>query len=391
MPHTNSQSARDRKASRSGRKPAFLQKKAKSTASKTATDAKADALGTNTATTSAAEQAATPDPSIPKGRQDQTTLIRRFHAIEKQLASPALTDPDERKKLEREREQLGGLETYQAASQHGGDKTRGGESSKWLVKQIKDLKIGLPAPKYPADDATPPKKVEPKILEDGTKVWPKVERRKLRLLDVGAIAGTAYAGYPWISTTSIDLNPLSDSVLRYNFFDFPVPTEEEEKYDIVALSLVMNYEGSLVNRGHMLLRAHDYLLPHGYLYLVLPLPCLTNSRYLSHARLTSLLTSTGWTVERQHDSAKLTYWLLRRSGERGEGEERDGKEWKREVVRKGAQRNNFCVLVQPGKPVVRAGAAEGEKAGAKSGGVGEEEGDGTAIESMERDDDDDDE
>lgn len=60
--------------------------------------------------------------------------------------------------------------------------TRGGESSKWLVKQIKDLKIGLPAPKYPADDATPPKKVEPKILEDGTKVWPKVERRKVRAL-----------------------------------------------------------------------------------------------------------------------------------------------------------------------------------------------------------------
>lgn len=114
-PHT----ARDRKASRSGRKPAFLQKKAKSSASKSATNAKADALGT------AAEQHAAPllpDPSIPKGRQDQTTLIRRFHAIEKQLASPALTDPEERKKLELEREQLGGLETYQAASQHGGDK-----------------------------------------------------------------------------------------------------------------------------------------------------------------------------------------------------------------------------------------------------------------------------
>lgn len=148
--------------------------------------------------------------------------------------------------------------------------------------------------------------------------------------------------------------------------------------------------------GHMLLHAHDYLLPHGYLYLVLPLPCLTNSRYLSHARLTSLLTSTGWTVERQHDSAKLTYWLLKRSGERGEGEDRDGKEWKREVVRKGAQRNNFCVLVQPGKPVVRAGAAGGGKlAGAVTSGDDveeeEEEGDGTAIEQMEQDDDDDDE
>ena len=139
----------------------------------------------------------------------------------------------------------------------------------------------------------------------------------------------------------------------------------------------------------MLLHAHDYLLPHGYLYLVLPLPCLTNSRYLSHARLTSLLTSTGWTVERQHDSAKLTYWLLKRSGERGEGEDRDGKEWKREVVRKGAQRNNFCVLVQPGKPVVRAGAAGGGKLAGATSGDDVAEGDGTAIEHMERDDDDD--
>lgn len=126
--------------------------------------------------------------------------------------------------------------------------------------------------------------------------------------------------------------------------------------------------------GHMLLHAHDYLLPHGYLYLVLPLPCLTNSRYLSHARLTELLASTGWTVSRQHDSAKLTYWLLKRSGALGTGEDRDGREWKREVVRKGAQRNNFCILVQPAKPVVvrtRADDAEadaevGTKAGSES-------------------------
>ncbi|GAA5880456.1 hypothetical protein JCM3774_005199 [Rhodotorula dairenensis] len=368
MPHTNSQSARDRKASRSGRKPAFLQKKAKSTASTKAADPKVAALG-STSGTAAAAAFPEVDPTIPKGRQHQTALIRRFHAIEKQLASPALTDPDERNRLELEREQLGGLETYQAASQHGGDKIRGGESSKWLVKQIKDLKIGVAGAAAAVagkdqdgeQQQAAPKKVEPTILEDGTKVWPKVERRKLRLLDIGAIAGTAYTGYPWISTTSIDLNPQSDSVLRYNFFEFPVPQADADKYDIVALSLVMNYEGSLVNRGHMLLHAHDYLLPHGYLYLVLPLPCLTNSRYLSHARLTSILTSTGWTVARQHDSAKLTYWLLRRSGTEGTGEDRDGREWKREVVRKGAQRNNFCVLVQPGTlPVVSVRADAGK-------------------------------
>ncbi|GJN88961.1 hypothetical protein Rhopal_001932-T1 [Rhodotorula paludigena] len=348
MPHTNNKAATDRKAKRSGKKPAFLSRARKSTTN----PAKADLLAGS----------APLDPSIPKARQEQTQLIRAFHAIEKQLASPALTNPEERRKLEEERERLGGLKKYQEASVHGGDKARGGESSKWLVKQIKELKIGL-------DDKDKDKskaKVEPTILEDGSKVWPKVERRKLRLLDVGAIAGTAYAGYPWISTTSIDLNPHAAHVLRYNFFDFPVPETEDDKYDVVALSLVVNFEGSLVNRGHMLLHAHSYLRPHGHLYLVLPLPCLTNSRYLSHARLTALLGSTGWSVVRQHDSAKLTYWLVRRSGARGEGE-RDGREWKREVVRAGAQRNNFAILVRPGSEVERG------KAGQQAGEEGEEE------------------
>ncbi|GAA5924738.1 hypothetical protein JCM3775_005458 [Rhodotorula graminis] len=354
MPHTNNLNAADRKAKRAGRKPAFLAKKPKSSATPSAKEA---AIGSAPSTTAAP---AASDPAIPRNRTKQTELIRAFHAIEKQLASPALTDPDERKKLEQERERLGGLETYQAASVHGGDKTRGGESSKWLVKQIKDLKIGVDD----KDKLKAQPKVEPTILEDGTKVWPKVERKKLRLLDVGAIAGTAYEGYPWIAPTSIDLNPLAPHVVKSNFFDFPAPEKDEDKFDVVALSLVINFEGSLVNRGHMLLHAHSYLTPRGYLYIVLPLPCLTNSRYLSHDRLTAILDSTGWDVIRKHDSARLTYWLVRRS-ETGP----DGVEWKREQVRTGAGRNNFCLVVKPGSPVERgvpstaASTAKGGKAG----------------------------
>ncbi|GAA5968850.1 hypothetical protein JCM11641_000756 [Rhodosporidiobolus odoratus] len=333
MPHTNNKGAADRRASRGSKKPAFLQKK--NTASK---KAKSSAHPTaKSAVLSPAPDAPAEDPSIPKNRQQQTQLIRRFHAIEKQLKSPGLTDPEERKKLEMEREELGGLEGYQEASKHGGDKARGGETSKWLIKQIRDLKIGL------EDEVKPAEPVVPTILEDGTKVWPaKKERRKLRLLDVGAIAGTAYTDFPWIATTSIDLNPQAPHVQKCNFFDFPRPEQEEEKYDVVALSLVMNYEGSLSNRGQMLLHAHSYLRPTGYLYLVLPLPCLTNSRYLSHDHLRSILTSTGWSVAKQHDSAKLTYWLLKRSEEGP-----DGKEWKREEVRTGVGRNNFVVVVKP--------------------------------------------
>ncbi|GAA5895038.1 hypothetical protein JCM8208_000094 [Rhodotorula glutinis] len=362
MPHTNNLNAADRKAKRAGRKPAFLAKKPKSSATPSAKEA---AIGTAPSTTTTA--AAASDPAIPRNRTKQTELIRAFHAIEKQLASPALTDPDERKKLEQERERLGGLETYQAASVHGGDKTRGGESSKWLVKQIKDLKIGV------EDKDAPKPKVEPTILEDGTKVWPKVERKKLRLLDVGAIAGTAYEGYPWIAPTSIDLNPLAPHVVKSNFFDFPAPEKDEDKFDVVALSLVVNFEGSLVNRGHMLLHAHSYLTPRGYLYIVLPLPCLTNSRYLSHDRLTAILDSTGWNVIRKHDSARLTYWLVRRS-ETGP----DGVEWKREQVRTGAGRNNFCLVVKPGSPIERGVPSTAASTG--KGGKGGKAKDGTEPE-----------
>ncbi|GAA5859947.1 hypothetical protein JCM1840_001811 [Sporobolomyces johnsonii] len=361
MPHTNNAYASDRKANRARRKPAFLSKRPTS----------------NKPSPADPDLAVDVDPAtVPKGRADKTALIRAYHAIEKQLASPALTDPDERKKLVKKQEELGGLAAYQAASVHGGDKSRGGESSKWLIKQIKELKIGL----EDKGKGKEKEKVEPTIV-DGKKVWPKIERRKLRLLDVGAIAGTAYADWPWISTVSIDLNPQAPHVLPYNFFDYPVPETDDDKFDVVALSLVMNFEGSLVNRGHMLLHAHSYLRPSaslgGYLYIVLPLPCLTNSRYLSHDHFRSILASTGWDVIKQHDSAKLTYWLVRQREADAEGKRGDGKVWKREEVRAGVHRNNFTVRVEPGEPVERGTRKEKEdKEEAKQ----KEEAEGKAVE-----------
>lgn len=95
----------------------------------------------------------------------------------------------------------------------------------------------------------------------------------------------------------------------------------------------------------MLQHAHSYLKPAGMLYLVLPLPCLTNSRYMTHDRLTSILATCGWAPVRQHDSAKLTYWLCKRLGD-GRG---DRKSWKKEEVRAGVHRNNFCIVVNAGE------------------------------------------
>lgn len=59
-------------------------------------------------------------------------------------------------------------------------------------------------------------------------------------------------------------------------------------------------------------------------------------------RLTGILTSTGWTSLKQHDSNRLTFMLLQQEGD-GSGNDTL---WKKEEVRSGAQRNNFCIVIK---------------------------------------------
>lgn len=96
----------------------------------------------------------------------------------------------------------------------------------------------------------------------------------------------------------------------------------------------------------MLLHAHKYLPPlsteaAGWLFLVLPLACVTNSRYCTHDRLRNILRSCGWAVVRQDDSARLTRWLCRETSKTW-----DKKRWKKEEIKKGVSLNNFCIAVQ---------------------------------------------
>ncbi|EPQ29754.1 uncharacterized protein PFL1_02973 [Pseudozyma flocculosa PF-1] len=238
---------------------------------------------------------------------EHSLRIARYHTLEKELART--TDPAEQARIKAEQEQLGGLEAYQEDSLKGGDRLKGGESGKWCAEQVEKLR----------------------------------GKKAMRVLDVGAIAGTSYDKFPWIKATSIDLNPRSERVQKCDFFDLPKPANEEEKFEMVALSLVINFVGDLKKRGEMLLHAHHYLRPGGYLYLVLPLPCLTNSRYLTHDHLRSIVSSAGYDVVVQDDSKRLTRWLLKRK-------KSPRNKWDRTVYRKkelvgGAYRNNFAICM----------------------------------------------
>ena len=95
---------------------------------------------------------------------------------------------------------------------------------------------------------------------------------------------------------------------------YPLPADDEERFDVVGLCLVLNFAGDLNDRGAMLVRAAELLVPRGFLYLVLPASCVSNSRYLDHDHLRRILASVGFDdVVRQRDTAKLTFWLVRRS------------------------------------------------------------------------------
>ena len=64
-----------------------------------------------------------------------------------------------------------------------------------------------------------------------------------------------------------------------------------------------------------------------------------SSRYMDQQRMESILQSLGWTAVAQHDSALLTYWLLKQC-------EGDLKKWPRKQVRGGVDRNNFVLIVK---------------------------------------------
>ena len=135
----------------------------------------------------------------------------------------------------------------------------------------------------------------------------------------------------------------------------PRPEKDGDKFDIVSLSLVLNYVSSAEERGQMLRRTCAFLRkgnvsPHGNqlaallpsLFLVLPAPCITNSRYLDEDLLNDIMGALGYTLLRRKISAKLAYYLFRydiiTAGPL--------RAFNKTEVNPGKTRNNFCITLR---------------------------------------------
>lgn len=162
--------------------------------------------------------------------------------------------------------------------------------------------------------------------------------------------------------------------------ELPLPKDERRLFDVVSLSLVVNYVGDPEGRGEMLGRVADFLrsrsekkqradqvkveesdeLPVGkhedidgkveaifpVLFLVLPAPCVNNSRYLDEERLKAILETLGFSLVRRKLSSKLIYYLWRHDGPKGrEGKGKSNAVFKKKEIRTGKDRNNFAIVL----------------------------------------------
>lgn len=256
------------------------------------------------------------------------TLIRSHHTLEKQRAQ-ALADGDEAKAavIAQQIESRGGIESYQHASLIGQGSDRGGDSSRILMEWLAPV---LPALKEHASSG-----------------------RQIRMLEVGALSTTnACSKSRLFEMERIDLRSQAEGIKEQNFMERPLPCGAEEQFDIISLSLVLNYVPDATGKGDMLLRTLEFLRSPQYpdglaeffpsLYLVLPAPCVTNSRYMDEKKLEMIMETVGYAMVKKKLSNKLVYYLWRAVPR----ELKRRPPIKKVELRSGKDRNNFAIVLK---------------------------------------------
>lgn len=275
------------------------------------------------------------------------TTIRSYHTLRKRvLQAHKAGDTALALALHDELEGLGGLEAYQAASTVGQSKQRGGDTSKVLVEWLQPvLKL------IGAEDSG-----------NGT-------TKPLRILEVGALSASNALNVPGkTSIRRLDLRSNDrENIEEMDFMDLDPakPWKGQLDYDLLSLSLVVNFVEDPAGRGEMLRhstrflqrsagevrgreRTHHEMLPA--LFLVLPLPCVDNSRYLTPKRLIEIMASLGYTQTKVKNTNKLYYTLwLYQAGAEGQLDRKVRKRksiFKKEELRSGKDRNNFSIVLE---------------------------------------------
>ncbi|KAK7746134.1 25S rRNA (adenine2142-N1)-methyltransferase [Diatrype stigma] len=260
-------------------------------------------------------------------RKATKALINSHHVLEKKKAQ-ALSKGDTvtAAAVDSEIAALGGIEKYQQASLQGQRNDRGGDSSRVLMEWLK--------PSTSHFDAS--------------------GGDRLRMLEVGALSVTNECSRSGLfDMERIDLNSQSDGILQQDFMKRPLPDSDSGRFDIISLSLVLNFVPDATGRGSMLLRTLHFLKERAAypsaelqrvfpsLFLVLPAPCVTNSRYMDENHLEAIMNAIGFEKARAKLTQKLVYYLWTKQDKPAV----EPRAFKKVEIRPGPTRNNFSIVL----------------------------------------------
>lgn len=210
----------------------------------------------------------------------------------------------------------GGLGQYQCASTAGQDISRGGDSSKQLIRWCKNLGMS------------------------------KNDRKTA--LELGCLNARNFISTSGLfnPVVRIDLNSNDPKqILKQDFMKRPLPKNESEKFDLISCSLVLNFVPTPSERGKMLQR-FEHFLKSGkdtYLFVVLPLPCVSNSRYMTKIVFEDIMKSLGYSVVSHHEAKKLVYWLFKFN--HSATNKSTSKYQSKKKLKDGQSMNNFSILL----------------------------------------------
>ncbi|KAJ0338799.1 hypothetical protein COL154_008727 [Colletotrichum chrysophilum] len=272
-------------------------------------------------------------------RKETRTLINTHHTLQKKRQQAlARNDEKEAAALAAKISALGGLKEYQQASLQGQRTDRGGDSSKVLLDWLRPANLQ-----------------STKTMAAATSDNHGSTRRRLRMLEVGALSvGNACSKSGLFEMELIDLNSQQPGILQQDFMERPLPKDDTERFDIISLSLVLNYVPDHSLRGEMLLRTLSFLrqpnddLPESArnvfpsLFVVLPKSCISNSRYFSQGRLVELMTLLGYAQVGVKLTNKLAYSLWKRQGPA----QQPVTPFTKTEVNPGVTRNNFAITLK---------------------------------------------
>ncbi|CCG21329.1 hypothetical protein CORT_0A09440 [Candida orthopsilosis Co 90-125] len=217
-------------------------------------------------------------------------------------------------RIDSEIDQRGGIHVYQSASTQGQTGKRGGDSSKKLVEWLKDDKY-------------------------------KSKLQNVTALEIGCLSphNVISTSGVFSSVCKIDLNSQDPAIEQQDFMKRPLPANDSEKFNLISCSLVINFVPSHKERGDMLLRMTKFLKSPkngslSSLFLVLPIPCITNSRYFDNQRLIQIMSTLGFEQTFFYEAKKVAYWLFDWNGKVVKSAKFPKKE-----LHSGSQRNNFCI------------------------------------------------